>query len=113
LPHAQFSTVEMMIPIRFVPAKAEYNERRPAVTFDTHAVALGGTVDVRAASDGGWVWDINCTDVGECGSGVFEVSGGSCTYVSGFSGDESNVHFKLTHEGISHEIVVVYNTRPD
>lgn len=117
----------MMIPITFRPSTASYgihNRVRPLVTF-THNTnsdndaEIGdklpslGTVFVKAHSSGGWVFDLNLTGDGECNSSVLEVTGGSFKYIEGFTGDDCNAFFSITHDGKSSEIVVIYNTRPD
>jgi hypothetical protein len=100
--------------IRFVPSKVPaYDDarQRPPVTFSVSAVAAGGTVSVHAHSEGGWVFDIN-TGEGEGGE-VLAVTGGSCSYGEGFSGDDCHADFTLTHDGVAAKVIVVYNTRPD
>ena len=123
----------MMIPITFRPSTASYginNRVRPLVTFthntnsdndaeigdklpSTVNIKTFGTVFVKAHSSGGWVFDLNLTGDGECNSSVLEVTGGSFKYIEGFTGDDCNASFSITHDGKSSEIVVIYNTRPD
>ena len=102
-----------VVPLRFVAATAGYGQRRPDASFSAHAVPVGGTVAVRARSSGGWVWDLNLTGEGQCAEHVLEVTGGTCALVHGFSGDELQVDFTITHDGVGTEVVVTYNTRPD
>ncbi len=117
-----------MIPVTFRPSTASYglhNRVRPLVTFthntthntnsDNDAVNVEsfGTVIVKAHSQGGWVFDLNLTGDGECNSSVLEVTGGSSKYIEGFTGDDCNVSFSLTHDGKAAELLVIYNTRPD
>lgn len=108
----------MMIPITFRPSTASYgihNRVRPLVTFthNSNSIETFGTVFVKAHSSGGWVFDLNLTGDGECNSSVLEVTGGSFKYIEGFTGDDCNASFSITHDGKSSEIVVIYNTRPD
>ena len=123
----------MMIPITFRPSTASYgihNRVRPLVTFtqiansdideeigdkspSTVRVESFGTVIVKAHSSCGWVFDINLTGDGDCNSSVLEVTGGSFKYIEGFTGDDCNVSFSVTHDGKAAEILVIYNTRPD
>jgi len=131
-----------MIPITFHSSTASYgsqNNVRPLVTFEPIIVAgdeddddgevdevgknnvsssvaisdIGGTVIIVARSSGGWVFDLNLTGEGECSTSVLEVIGGTYQYIKGFSGDECRVTFSITHDGVSSEIQVTYNTRPD
>lgn len=128
-----------MIPITFRSSTASYgsqNKVRPLVTFEPIIVTgdedddddevgknnasssvaisdIGGTVVIFARSSGGWVFDLNLTGEGECSASVLEVIGGTYQYIKGFSGDECRVTFSITHDGVSSEIQVTYNTRPD
>ena len=101
-----------MVPIRFIAAAAGYEQARPSVTFSADAVPAGGSVLIHARSSRGWVWDLNLTGTGECSESVLEVKGAALVLGDGFSGDETEVTFTLSHT-TSDEIVVVYNTRPD
>jgi hypothetical protein len=128
-----------MIPITFHSSTASYgiqNNVRPLVIFEPIIVTgdededdddvgknnvsssvaisdIGGTVIIVARSSGGWVFDLNLTGEGECSTSVLEVIGGTYQYIKGFSGDECRVAFSITHDGVSSEIQVTYNTRPD
>lgn len=102
-----------MIPIYFIAAAAAYEQPRPPVSFSADTVAAGATVAIHAKSSHGWVWDLNLTGTGECSNTVLDVKGATLALGHGFSGDETAVDFSLTHDGVSKEIIVTYNTRPD
>jgi hypothetical protein len=96
------------IPLLFVVARVD--AERPPVSFDAPPLSRGGSVTVRASSDGGWVF----CGLEEDGSGKYlVVRGGNAKLLSGFSGDETDVEFSITHDGVSSEVVVTYNTRAD
>ncbi len=102
------------IPIRYVPAAVpSYGSARLRVFFSVDTVPVNGTVTVAAKSSGGWVFDINVTGEGEGAGAALVAMGGTCAYVSGFSGDDTSAEFTVTHDGMSSEVVIVFNTRPD
>jgi hypothetical protein len=103
----------MAIPIKFIESSAAYESVRPEVTFSAHEVFPRGRVSVHAANSQGWVFDINLTGRGTCTERAIEVTGGTVEYGHGFSGDESRVDFEIVHDGVSSEIIVSYNIRPD
>ncbi len=103
----------MAIPIKFVESFAAYESVRPEVSFSAHDVTPRGRVSVHASNSQGWVFDINLTGRGTCAERVIEVIGGTVENGHGFSGDESRVDFEIVHDGVSSEIIVTYNIRPD
>jgi len=104
-----------MIPITFIPSNNTYGPHniRPEVLFSHSFVDFGKSVIIKATSKNGWVFDLNLTGTGECSKQVLEITGGSVSYLEGFSGDEVTVTFEIKHDGISNAIQVIYNTRPD
>jgi hypothetical protein len=107
---------DVVVPIRFVlPALASLEpareQGRPPVTFSVHALPRGGAATITATSRGGWVF-CGTDDAVGCGESL-RVLGGEAQYLAGFSGDETEVTFALVHDGVAHEVVVTYNTRPD
>ena len=97
-----------VINVVFVAAREDVD--RPAVAFDAPPLSCGGTITVRATSEGGWVF---CGQDEDGGGKFLVVKGGSAKLVSGFSGDETDVEFTITHDGMSSEVAVTFNTRAD
>ncbi len=97
------------VPIQFVPVRDV--ARRPAVIFSVATVPRGASVNVTGSSAGGWVF----CGLGEFGEGEFlSVAGGTATQQGdSWSGDSVEVMFLVTHDGVSDEIVVTFNTRAD
>ena len=86
----------------------EINDR-PVVRFDTCVVPHGGSARVRGRSEGGWVF---CGLERGCGE-YMRVAGGRVEYVAGFSGDDCDVEFIITHDGTASTVVVTFNSRAD
>ena len=83
---------------------------RPPSSFSVSSLARGASARVRGVSSGGWVF----CGLLAAGCGQFlAVAGGAAKEVSGFSGDETEVEFELTHDGSAAEVVVTYSTRAD
>jgi hypothetical protein len=107
--------MEDTIPIRFELPTLDSRAVRPNVEFSsvTGALCIGKDrlpVTVRGRSKSGWVF---CgLDEDNCGD-YLRVTGGSVTLVSGWSGDDGNVEFIVTHDGVSPEILIYCNTRAD
>ena len=98
------------IPIVFEVAIQTTRSERPKVVFEHAPVQRGGSTTVRGQSAGGWVF----CGIEEDGCGqLLSVRGAVFESVSGFTGDDSNIEFCLTHDGEADEIVVTYNTRAD
>ena len=47
-----------------------------------------------------------------CGE-YMRVAGGRVEYVAGFSGDDCDVEFIITHDGTASTVVVTFNSRAD
>ena len=75
----------------------------------TCVVPHGGSARVRGRSEGGWVF---CGLERGCGE-YMRVAGGRVEYVAGFSGDDCDVEFIITHDGTASTVVVTFNSRAD
>jgi hypothetical protein len=98
--------------IKFVPVRDVAD--RPAVVFSIKPLShdlFDTSIVVTACSSGGWVF----CGIGEFGEGNFlSCTGGTVTLQGGgWSGDNQEAAFVVTHDGVSDEIVVTYNTRAD
>ena len=93
------------IPITFTCS--DYDPKRPAVTFTPTKVSASRSVDVTGNSEGGWVFCQGPSD------NYLTIEGGTIDFVSGFSGDESEIVFTVTHDGFAKTILITYCTRAD
>jgi len=85
---------------------------RPPVTFSTASCPFASSVTVKGHSTGGWVW----ANVFPTDSDQFEhllIEGGTVELLNGFSGDDVNCEFRVTHDVTSQAIIITWNTRAD
>ena len=105
------------VPIQFVRWQGGEQVTTPrgtsTVFYNGNSVPWGQCVTITGHAGAGWVftgtdWD-GQTTVGD----MLIVEGGSGEKLQGFSNDDSNCKFQVMHDGLSPEIIVMYNTRAD